>query len=212
MVLDDQWRTDVVECALQYANYIWIPSEKNRYHGYDQDGVLVNTPDDTYVSGRYQCGWWKINQENQGLPYHWGGASSIEEFALGLAEGKFAGNVPDSRDNGCSKYAIGLDCSGLVAICWKLQKKLSTKALPTITTKLESVNELLPGDILLKPGSHVMIFLSFTDDLCQYAQIVDATRSTGKVSKRTISIMEYLGLGYEGYRMNPINGIDSIIS
>lgn len=205
MTLDEKWREEVVECTLDYANHIWVPTEKNLFHGYDNDGILVNTPDTTYSSIMFQCGWWIVNQENKGLPYNWGGCSNIEEFELGLNEGKFAGNVPDTKDNGFSKYSVGLDCSGLLTICWKLPKKLSTKLLPTIASPLESTNELLPGDILLKPGSHVMIFINFTDNTKSYSNIVDSTRSTGKVSLRTISISEFLGYGYNGYRMNSIN-------
>ncbi len=202
MVLDEKWRKDVVECALNYANYVWIPSVNNLFHGNDIDGILVNTPDTTYSSERYQCGWWLVNQENRGLPYNWGGNSNIEAFELGIAEGRFAGNVPDSKNNGFSRYTVGLDCSGLLAICWNLPKKLSTKEIPTIASTLETINELLPGDILLKPGSHVMIFINFTDSTKLYAQIVDSTRSTGKVSMRTIRISEILRYGYDGYRMN----------
>lgn len=205
MVLDEEWRKDVVTCALDYANFIWFPCEKNLFHGYDKDGVLVNTPDTTYSSERFECGWWQVNHANKGLPYNWGGSSNIDAFELGIAEGKFAGNVPDTKDNGISKYTVGLDCSGLLTICWKLPKKLSTKALRSIASPLESTDELLPGDILLKPGSHVMIFLNFTDNLNSYAQIVDSTRSIGKVSLRTISILEFFGYGYDGYRMNSTN-------
>lgn len=205
MILDVKWRNEVVECALNYANYRWIPTEKNLFHGYDSDGILVNTPDTTYSSVRFQCNWWIVNQENRGLPYNWGGSSNIEEFELGIIEGKFAGNVPETKDNGVSRYAVGLDCSGLLAICWKLPNKRSTKALPTIASSLESTNQLLPGDILLKPGSHVMIFVNFTDSTKLYASIVDSTRSIGKVSLRTISISEFLGYGYNGFRMNSIN-------
>jgi hypothetical protein len=202
MVLDEEWRKNVLEKAFIYANYRWVASEKNTFHGYDYDGVLVNTPDVTYSSEKFQCGWWQVNQENIGLPYNWGGCSSIEDFEHGIAEGKFAGNVPDIKNTGFSKYTVGLDCSGLLTLCWKLPKKLSTKDIPTIAHPLESTNELLPGDILLKPASHVMIFIKFTDDLKTYAQIIDSTRSTGKVSHRTISIVEFLSYGYNGYRIN----------
>lgn len=188
-----------------------MASEKSLYHGYDQDGVLVNTPDVTYLSEKYQCGWWHVNQENIGLPYSWGGCSSIEEFERGIAEGKFAGNVPDTKNHDFSKYTVGLDCSGLLALCWNLPKKLSTKDIPTISHHLESTNELLPADILLKPASHVMIFIKFKDDLKSYAQIIDSTRSTGKVSHRTISIVEYLSYGYKGYRIGFDNKVSQCI-
>ncbi len=202
MVLDEQWRNSVVKCAIEYAKYIWIPTNENIFHGYDKDGILVNTPDINYVSEKFSCGWWKAGQENRGMPYNWGGETTIKEFENGLFEGKFAGNVPDMKNNGFSKYTIGLDCSGLVAICWNLPKKLITAELSTISSILESTDEMLPGDILLKPGSHVMLFISFIDEDKSHVQIIDATRSTGKVSMRTISISEVLSYGYNGYRLN----------
>jgi hypothetical protein len=61
MRLEEKWRKDVVTSAFSYANYKWVATEKNSFHGYDNDGILVNTPDITYSSEKYQCGWWLVN-------------------------------------------------------------------------------------------------------------------------------------------------------
>ena len=116
-------RGNVVSCALTYANHLWKPTIKNPFHGYDTDGILINTPDSNFISTKYNCGWWIIEQFNKGIPYNWGGCNTIEEFDTGIKEGKFAGNVPDYRDNGVSNHCVGVDCSGLVTICWGLKKK-----------------------------------------------------------------------------------------
>lgn len=194
-MIEKEWRNKVVKTAKAYADYTWVATEQNRFHGKDKEGVLVNTPDVSYSSEIYQCGWWHVNKENQGVAYNWGGNSTIEDFAEGIAHGKYAGNVPDSRSNPISHECVGVDCSGLLAICWRLPKKLATKALPAIVDKLEDVSLLQKGDILLYPSIHVMIFLEFiTEDRIR---IIDCTRTTGKVMEREVSIETLLNLGYE---------------
>jgi len=200
LITEDNWRNNVVSIALEYANYIWTPTNKNAYHDYDIDGILVNTPDSNYISSKYDCGWWLVNQVNRGIPYNWGGCSTIEDFNYGISVGKFAGNVPDSRDNGISKSCVGVDCSGLVTICWGIAKKLSTKSIPTIASPLNSMDLLLPGDVILLPGSHVMIFIDFVDETKTHAQIVDASRNTGRVLLRTVQLLKLSNTGYIGYR------------
>jgi hypothetical protein len=199
---NDPCREKVVSCALAYANHIWKPTYKNMFHGHDTNGVFINTPDSNYISTKYNCGWWIIDQYNKGIPYNWGGSSTIEEFDTGITAGKFAGNVPDSRDNGASKYCVGVDCSGLVTICWGVTKRLSTRSITEIASSLDSMNSLLPGDIILLPGSHVMIFINFIDDEKAYAQIVDASRNTGRVLLRTVILSDLFMKGYRGYRKN----------
>lgn len=199
---NDFWRENVVSCALSYANHIWKPTIKNLFHGYDTDGILINTPDSNYVSTKYDCGWWTIEQFNKGIPYNWGGSTTIEEFDIGITDGKFAGNVPDFRDNGVSKYCIGVDCSGLVTICWRLPKRVYTRSITNIASPLDSTDLLLPGDIILLPGSHVMIFINFLDNEKTRAQIIDSSRSTGRVLLRTENLSDLTKRGYNGYRKN----------
>lgn len=196
------WREKVVACALDYAKYLWKPTNNNLFHGYDADGILVNTPDSKYISTKYKCGWWIIDQSNQGIPYNWGGLSTIEEFDSGIKTGKFAGNVPDSRNNGNSKHCIGVDCSGLVTICWNLAERVTTNSLTNIASLLSSMDLLLPGDVILLRGSHVMIFINFVNEGKTYAQIVDASRNTGRVLLRIVNLADLMKIGYRGYRMN----------
>lgn len=48
ITFNNNWKESVVTIALEYANYIWIPTDKNTFHGYDTEGILVNTPDFNY--------------------------------------------------------------------------------------------------------------------------------------------------------------------
>ena len=80
----------MVSSALAYANHISKPTNENNFHRYDTDRIFINTPDSSYVSDKYNCGWWIINQYNKGIPYNWGGFSTIEEFTTGITAGKCA--------------------------------------------------------------------------------------------------------------------------
>lgn len=110
--------------------------------------------------------------------------------------------MPDSRENAPSKYCIGVDCSGLVTICWGLRKRVYTKTITSIASTLDSMNLLLPGDVILLPGSHVVIFIDFLDSEKTYVQVVDSSRSTGRVLLRTENLSELVERGYIGYRRN----------
>lgn len=99
------------------------------------------------------CGWWKKNQKNIGVAYGWGLASTIEEFEKGISEGKYAGNVPEDKSRDVSYDCVGVDCSGLLTVCWELPKKISTRIIPNYANVIESIDEVQQGDVLAKVGS-----------------------------------------------------------
>jgi hypothetical protein len=157
-------RAEVLETAAAYATHEWRGSPANVFHGDDADGVLVNTPDEGYSAG----GWASDGRTNVGVPYQWGGASSIEEFDRGVAAGRPAGHVPKRREAGKrpadSRYPVGIDCSGLVSRCWRLEPRRSTYDLEVVCQRLASYDDLLPGDVLNRPYKHVVIFREFVDE------------------------------------------------
>ena len=179
LIIDDNWRKSVIKSAWDFVNIIWIPTEKNLCHGKDKNGEAVNiyTPDIDCLSEKSN-GWWRVNEQNQGMPYKWGGFSTIEEFQKGIAAGKYAGNVPDFKELGNNR-CVGVDCSGLVSRCWGLQEKHNTEKSPSlisVSTRIKTA-ELLPGDILLRYNqpsreNHVVIFVKFTDSKKSFAQII----------------------------------------
>lgn len=99
--------------------------------------------------------------------------------------------------------SVGVDCSGLLTICWKLQKKISTKLIPEYATVID-ISDIEQGDVFAKPGSHVMFFKEFLDEAKSKVRIIDATRSTGKVSERDFEVQKVFEDGYEVYRKNEI--------
>ena len=203
---EDDWRKNVISAGFEFVNLIWTPTEKNLYHGNDKDGVLVNTPNAGYSSEKYPtCGWWRTNESNRGMPYKWGGRCTVDEFQTGISKGKFAGSIVDYPKKGksTSKHCVGVDCSGLVSVCWGLQEKYDTSDLPDVSSKLETIDSLLSGDILLSlTRKHVMIFVAFTNIKKTFAIIIEASRQSGKVSSRVINVAELLSKDYLGYSYN----------
>lgn len=54
------------------------------------------------------------------------------------------------------------DCSGFVSMCWELSKPgLTTSTLHTVANNITK-NELQPGDALLCPGHHVVLFVGWS--------------------------------------------------
>ena len=137
-----------------------------------------------------------------GIPYGLGNASTIEEFEIGIREGKYAGNVPEDKKRYGSYNSVGVDCSGLLTICWELPKKIATRDIPEYATVVKSIDEIQQGDIFAKIGSHVMLFKEFADAEKKEAIIIDSTRSTGKVSQRIENVDALFAKGYEIYRKN----------
>ena len=167
-------------------------------HGIDKNGRYVDTPDITWKGEEFDCGWWKPGQLNIGIPYGWGNASSLEDFDLGIAEGKYAGNVPEDTSRFGSHECVGVDCSGLVTVCWELPKKIRARDIPEIAD-LVDIKDIRQGDVFAIT-SHVMLFKEFTDEERSRVRIIDSTRSTGKVSQREFSISELFEQGYLVYR------------
>ncbi|WP_264499381.1 hypothetical protein [Luteolibacter flavescens] len=96
------------------------------------------------------------------MAYQWGGFDTPEEFLTSVAKGEAAGDISTALkrklgDDGTSKEACGIDCSGFVSRCWRLSRPYSTKELPSICDRLGSWDELKPGDILLN-DRHVLLF------------------------------------------------------
>lgn len=195
----NEWGKAVIEKALEYADFEWRATEKNVLHGIDDDGRFVDTPDITWKGQTLDCGWWKVDEINIGIPYSWGNASTLEEFAAGIVEGKYAGNVPEDKKRYGSHNTVGVDCSGLLTVCWELPKKIATKDIPEYATEIK-IDEIRQGDVFAKIGSHVMFFKEFADSEKAEVIIIDATRSTGKVSQRKENVAELLSNGYKIYR------------
>ena len=200
MTDSDAWGKNVIEKALAYANYQWTAHAENVLHGLDADGRYVDTPDISWTGEQLNRGWWKVDEVNVGIPYGWGNASTIEEFEAGIKNGKYAGNVPEDKKRHVSHNTVGVDCSGLLTVCWELPKKIATRDISAYASVVDRLDNIQQGDVFAKVGSHVMLFKEFSDADRREVVIIDATRSTGKVSQRTENVAELFAKGYAIYR------------
>jgi hypothetical protein len=55
------------------------------------------------------------------------------------------------------------DCSGFVSMAWHLSTSATTQSLAGYGNRLASIDQLQPGDMLLKTG-HVVLFVQWNDD------------------------------------------------
>lgn len=162
-------RQSAIKMARRYASHRWTPTKRNVWHGYDEQGTRVDTPDFEFRSPGIRPGWWKPGVENQGIPYKWGGFETLSEFDQGLAAGFAAGDILTAEKRAMlaegfptvSNASVGIDASGLVSRCWKLSRNHTTHELEQLCTELESYDDLKPGDALNLRGVHIILFEQF---------------------------------------------------
>lgn len=161
-------RVDCITIAEGYRTHRWLPTGRNVVHGKDARGIRVDTPDIGYQPGGAAIpGWWLPCQVNEGVPYQWGGFSTLAEFDAGVAAGKAAGDVYTGTkrallDDAVSADAVGIDCSGLISRCWKLPRTYSTRELPMLCRQV-AWSDLKPGDILNTHNNHCLMFGRWLD-------------------------------------------------
>jgi len=161
-------REEVIATAYAYTQVTWTPEERHVKHGDDGNGITVHTPDVSLNRRGFANGWWEPGKTMKGMPYQWGGFDTPAEFLRSLERGEFAGDISTGSkrslgDDGTSRNACGIDCSGFVSRCWRLARPYSTKELPSISRKLKSSLQLMPGDILLN-DKHVLVFKQWSPD------------------------------------------------
>src|SRR5262245_58797475 len=192
-------RAAILAVARSYVAHQWRASEANVFHGLDAEGVRVDTPDGGYVKD----GWRPDGSLNTGVPYQWGGFSSLAEFDDGVRAGQFAGHAPADERSGASYRAVGVDCSGLVSRAWDLPYKRSTATLPALCYGLASWDELLPGDIADHPNHHVMLFVEFVASDRKTLRVIEA--DIPAVHETTVTVEELEKVGYRPMRYKPLD-------
>ncbi len=147
-----------------------------------------------------------------GVGYKWGGFSGLDGYGTytdcgysyqsGLNVCKFAGDKNTSTTYGVC-CAVGVDCSGFVSQVWGLESHHSTSMLSqdSITWLLDTKDDLTTGDILDRPGSHVMLFYMRNSD--GIFNVYESSGNDWKVSNR--SYYSYQLSRYTPYRYNLLN-------
>lgn len=111
----------------------------------------------------------QAGQTIYGVPYEWGGKSSVATFLRKVRSGAIAGNVCTKVVHGAAvtvPNTSGVDCSGLVSRAWNVKDSagrdmgLSTTAIATdrYSRRISRLSDLMPGDALNKAGNHVRLF------------------------------------------------------
>jgi hypothetical protein len=185
-------RQQVIQTGMEFANVRWrVPPSA---YGSDPDTACsgfnrIRRPG--YMHG-------KVNQEVVGVPYCWGCHGSLASFAAWVQRGRLAGNV--CTHNNPRPDVGGVDCSAFVSASWGLSTHFTTIAIPAITRELPSGWDLLPGDALNKPGSHVMLFVRFTPD--KKAEVLESSTGgcNGKVCRNIYPLGSLLARGYRPVR------------
>lgn len=94
------------------------------------------------------------NRYYSSVPYKWGGWHTIGQFNSAMNDGKDAGDIDTSAVSSCT---YGVDCSGFVSRLWQLGEKRSTYTIDNSDIAYSIPTESVTlGDILNKPGSHVV--------------------------------------------------------
>ena len=183
-------RAEVLELARAYATHQWRATTANIFHGVDDNGVRVDTPDAQWWG---RTGWHADGRVMIGVPYCWGGKSTLEEFDSGLRQGRPAGHTFHGPRPRSSRLPVGVDCSGLVSRCWRLKKRRSTATIPEVCDVLTSFDNLLPGDVANRPHGHVVIFIEWLDPQQEKMRVIEATDSSVRQSEHTVTRLKQRG-------------------
>ncbi len=202
-------REQTLAIASAYQRLQWSPTEANVLHGRDADGIRVDTPDESLGKFGHKNGWWKPDHQMQGMPYKWGGFDTPREFLLGVKQGMAAGDIATYEkrrldEAAVSRHVAGIDCSGFISRCWRLNRQYSTDEFHQICTPLRSAKELKAGDIMLGKG-HVLMFSRWDSMRLDHLIVYEATRvPTWRVNRGSISLERLKKNGYRPWRYRNI--------
>ncbi len=172
-------RDEALQIADTYVKHTWVCHDNNLTHG------TVTAPDGMQICSP---GWIVIG-ENTKIPYKWGGFNTLQEFDAELSKGKYAGDIYTSKDYG-SLYCVGVDCSGFVSRCWKLEYHCPTSAMPSVTVAYSSWEQLKKGDAIHKVG-HVRMCVQSNPS--GTVDVVESSGADWRVTYRTYTFSQLTG-------------------
>jgi hypothetical protein len=190
-------RQRVIETAFAFEGTQWRVNPAA--YGRDPDEVC------TGFAGRVRRPFYlhgKAGQQVRGIPYCWGCFGSLDQILSKIDRGVLAGNI--CTHNAPRSDVVGVDCSAFVSACWGLAHQFTTSAIPAITQPVTNPWELRPGDALVKPGSHVMLFLRFTPE--RMAEVMESSPGAcnGRVCRNIYPLGSLLARGYRPVRFRAL--------
>ncbi|HCX3504811.1 TPA: hypothetical protein OZL71_001263 [Legionella pneumophila] len=134
-----------------------------------------------------------VGNESQCLfsvSYSWGGFDSVDSFREKITRIK-AGNV-NTAIAPLPSCTAGVDCSGFISNIWGLKTKWNTSQIFEKTSPIY-VEWMKTGDVFVKPGNHVILFVgTINDELSTLESVV----RPGKVISNQHEIGWFVKHGY----------------
>ncbi|MER5297427.1 VCBS repeat-containing protein [Streptomyces pharetrae] len=96
------------------------------------------------------------------------------------------------------------DCSGFVSLAWHLSDSKTTWTLPSVSTRLSSLDQLKPGDALNNIDRHVVLFIGWTDSTHTTAIVQEQPRPGLTARQTTYSRSYIVNDGFLPYRYNKV--------
>lgn len=154
-------------------------------------------------SPRLTCG------TQAGLP---GGVSG--STAISRAESWVSTNVPYDQ-GACYTNAYGQyreDCSGFVSMAWGLTSSFTTSTLGQVSHQISKA-QMTPGDIVLIPGDHTELFVSWADSGHTRANF-DAETQPGEGTVHDSNEPVYSGYfgNFAAYRYNHLKTSSAVVA
>jgi hypothetical protein len=96
------------------------------------------------------------------------------------------------------------DCSGMVSMAWHLNRSETTGTLPRLSTRLGSLDDLQPGDMIDEPSEHVVLFVSWTSSAHTTANIMEEAHTGTNARHETYSRSYLTSNGFLPYRYDKV--------
>lgn len=205
-------RQEALRISRAYTEMRWTGNVQNVRHGCDPEGIRIDTPDVTRPNSTVGS-WWFPGAAATGMPYKWGGFDTPRQFVARLAQTPCPGEMPvaagdmgtvekqQAGDAVVSRFAAGVDCSGFISRCWRLDRPWSTRELPALCTPLASWDDLKMGDILIIPGQHVLMFIKWDGkDHHGFTGSESGPIPVWKCAEHSFNVSRLLELGYRPMR------------
>jgi cell wall-associated NlpC family hydrolase len=152
-------RQQIIQNANSYLTVNWTLSAANYHSGPAGNWNNCAANKEGWRLPRTLVG--RVGQVIAEVPYAWGGYQSIADFQSQIKRGDWAGNI---CDNQVVTNVAGVDCAGFVSQVLQAGAYYlaADKGLGRVSTPIDW-SQLAPGDLLLKSGSHVMLFDAFAN-------------------------------------------------
>ena len=152
-------RQQIIHNAKSYLAVNWTLKSANYHSGQAGNFDNCDASKENWRLPRTLTG--RVGQAIAEVPYAWGGYQSVAEFKNHIKQGDWAGNICENQvlDN-----VAGVDCAGYVSQVLQIggYYLAADSDLGRISTPIDW-SQLAPGDLLLKSGSHVMLFDAFAN-------------------------------------------------